>query len=83
MLDPADRIQGKQPPAAIPWDALAESWSISSATETFLTSRLPPAHGLARSSYIRMLLVGLLLQFVLQKFRSGLMPEKSPKIRSD
>ena len=56
-------------------------WFIWSATEIF-TSRLPP-EWITRSSYIRMLLVGLLLQFVLQKFRSGLVPEKSPKIRSD
>jgi branched-chain amino acid transport system permease protein len=56
-------------------------WFIWSATE-IVTSRLPP-EWITRSSYIRMLLVGLLLQFVLQKFRSGLIPEKSPKIRSD
>ena len=56
-------------------------WFIWSATE-IITSRLPP-EWITRSSYIRMLLVGLLLQFVLQKFRSGLIPEKSPKIRSD
>lgn len=52
-------------------------WFLWSATE-ILTSRLPP-EWITRSSYIRMLLVGLLLQFVLQKFRSGLLPEKSPK----
>lgn len=52
-------------------------WFIWSATE-IVTSRLPP-EWITRSSYIRMLLVGLLLQFVLQKFRSGLLPEKSPK----
>ena len=56
-------------------------WFLWSATEIF-TSRLPP-EWITRSSYIRMLLVGLILQFVLQKFRSGLIPEKSPKIRSD
>ncbi|MCY0147414.1 branched-chain amino acid ABC transporter permease [Hoeflea sp. G2-23] len=56
-------------------------WFLWSATEIF-TSRLPP-EWITRSSYIRMLLVGLILQFVLQKFRSGLVPEKSPKIRSD
>lgn len=56
-------------------------WLLWSATEIF-TSRLPP-EWITRSSYIRMLLVGLILQFVLQKFRSGLVPEKSPKIRSD
>lgn len=56
-------------------------WFLWSATEIF-TSRLPP-EWITRSSYIRMLLVGLILQFVLQKFRSGLVPEKSPKTRSD
>jgi branched-chain amino acid transport system permease protein len=54
-------------------------WSLWSMTEIF-TNRLPPELT-SRSSYIRMLLVGLLLQFVLQKFRSGLIPEKSPPIR--
>lgn len=54
-------------------------WFIWSSTE-ILTNRLPP-EWVTRSSYIRMLLVGLLLQFVLQKFRSGLIPEKSPPIR--
>lgn len=54
-------------------------WAIWSMTEIF-TNRLPP-EWITRSSYIRMLLVGLLLQFVLQKFRSGLIPERSPPIR--
>jgi len=31
----------------------------------------------------RMLLIGLLLQFVLQKYRSGLLPERSPGIAFD
>ena len=56
-------------------------WFIWSATEIF-SNRLPP-DWITRSSYIRMLLVGLLLQFVLQRFRSGLLPEKSPKIHYD
>ena len=51
-------------------------WAIWSLTEIF-TARLP-AEWTARSSYIRMFLVGLLLQVVLQKFRGGLAPEKSP-----
>ena len=54
-------------------------WFMWSATEIF-TNRLPP-EWITRSSYIRMLLVGLLLQFVLQKFRSGLIPEQSPPMR--
>ena len=53
-------------------------WFLWSATEIF-TNRLP-AEWVTRSSYIRMLLVGLLLQFVLQKFRTGLLPEKPPKL---
>ena len=54
-------------------------WSLWSMTEIF-TNRLPP-EWVTRSSYIRMLLVGLLLQVVLQKFRSGLIPEKPPPVR--
>jgi branched-chain amino acid transport system permease protein len=56
-------------------------WAIWSLTEIF-TNRLPP-EWITRSSYIRMLLIGLLLQFVLQRFREGLIPEKSPPIRFD
>jgi branched-chain amino acid transport system permease protein len=54
-------------------------WMLWSATE-ILTNRLPP-EWITRSSYIRMLLVGLLLQFVLQRFRAGLIPEESPPLR--
>ncbi|MBO6541386.1 MAG: branched-chain amino acid ABC transporter permease [Rhizobiaceae bacterium] len=54
-------------------------WMLWSVTEIFV-NRLPP-EWVTRSSYIRMLLVGLLLQFVLQKFRAGIIPEKSPPIR--
>jgi branched-chain amino acid transport system permease protein len=54
-------------------------WFLWSATE-IITLRLPPEWA-TRSSYIRMLLVGLLLQVVLQRFRSGLIPEKSPPLR--
>ena len=56
-------------------------WAIWSLTEIF-TNRLPPEIA-TRSSYIRMLLIGLLLQFVLQRFREGLIPEKSPPVRFD
>ncbi len=56
-------------------------WFIWSATEIF-TNRLPP-EWISRSSYIRMLLVGLLLQFVLQRYRSGLLPEKSPRLHGE
>jgi branched-chain amino acid transport system permease protein len=54
-------------------------WAIWSFTEIF-TNRLPPEWA-TRSSYIRMLLIGLLLQFVLQRYRTGLIPEKSPPVR--
>lgn len=56
-------------------------WFLWSATEIF-TNRLPP-EWITRSSYIRMLLVGLLLQFVLQRYRAGLIPEKSPELSFD
>ncbi|WP_136658777.1 branched-chain amino acid ABC transporter permease [Nitratireductor sp. XY-223] len=56
-------------------------WALWSVTEIF-TNRLPPEWA-TRSSFIRMLLVGLLLQFVLQKFRAGILPEKSPPLRFD
>lgn len=54
-------------------------WAIWSMTE-ILTNRLPP-EWVTRSSYARMLLIGLFLQIVLQRFRSGLVPERSPKAR--
>jgi branched-chain amino acid transport system permease protein len=56
-------------------------WAIWSVTEIF-TNRLPPELA-TRSSYVRMLLIGLLLQVVLQRFRAGLIPEKSPPVRFD
>lgn len=54
-------------------------WAIWSMTE-IVTNRLPPEWS-TRSSYLRMLLVGLLLQVVLQRYRSGLVPERSPAMR--
>lgn len=53
-------------------------WLIWSATE-LLTNRLP-GEWITRSSYIRVLLIGLLLQVVLQKFGKGLLPEKPPRL---
>lgn len=53
-------------------------WAIWSMTE-IITQQLPPDWA-TRSSYIRMLLIGLFLQFVLQRFRAGLFPEKAPKL---
>ena len=52
-------------------------WVIWSGTE-LLTQRLPPDWQ-TRSSYIRVFLVGLLLQIVLQRFSHGLLPEKPPR----
>ena len=52
-------------------------WTIWSATE-LLTNRLP-AVWQTRGSYIRVFLIGLLLQVVLQRFARGLLPEKPPK----
>jgi branched-chain amino acid transport system permease protein len=53
-------------------------WAIWSLTE-IITNRLPPDWA-TRSSYIRMLLVGLLLQVVLQRYRQGLFPERPPPV---
>jgi branched-chain amino acid transport system permease protein len=52
-------------------------WIIWSGTE-LLTQRLPPDWQ-TRSSYIRVFLIGLLLQIVLQRFSHGLLPEKPPR----
>jgi branched-chain amino acid transport system permease protein len=52
-------------------------WAIWSMTE-FLTQRLPPDWQ-TRSSYIRVFLIGLLLQIVLQRFSQGLLPERPPQ----
>ncbi len=52
-------------------------WTIWSATE-ILTSRLPDDMAI-RSAYIRIFLIGLVLQIVLQKFPSGILPERRVK----
>ncbi|MBL4758134.1 MAG: branched-chain amino acid ABC transporter permease [Rhizobiales bacterium] len=49
-------------------------WTIWSATEIF-TSMLPGDLAI-RSAYIRVFLIGLMLQIMLQKFPNGLFPEK-------
>lgn len=56
-------------------------WLIWSATE-LLTNRLP-AEWITRTSYIRVLLIGLLLQVVLQRFAKGLLPERPPRLAED
>ncbi|MEM8951770.1 MAG: branched-chain amino acid ABC transporter permease [Pseudomonadota bacterium] len=49
-------------------------WTIWSATE-LLTSRLPDEFAI-RTAYVRVFLIGLLLQIVLQRFPNGILPEK-------
>ncbi|WP_374372845.1 branched-chain amino acid ABC transporter permease [Dongia sp.] len=52
-------------------------WLIWSGTELF-TNRLP-AEWITRSSYLRALLIGVLLIVVLQRFAKGVLPERPPK----
>jgi branched-chain amino acid transport system permease protein len=52
-------------------------WTIWSATE-ILTSRLPDDWAV-RSAYIRIFLIGLVLQIVLQRYATGILPEKREK----
>jgi len=56
-------------------------WIIWSATE-LLTNRLP-GEWITRTSYIRVLLIGLILQIVLQRFAKGLVPERPPRMIDD
>ena len=49
-------------------------WTVWSATE-ILTSRLPDELSI-RTAYIRVFLIGLVLQFVLQRYSAGILPEK-------
>ena len=52
-------------------------WTVWSASEIF-TSRLPDDMAI-RTAYVRIFLIGLALQIVLQKFPAGILPEKRPK----
>ncbi|MGH1483854.1 MAG: branched-chain amino acid ABC transporter permease [Geminicoccales bacterium] len=52
-------------------------WTIWSATELF-TSRLPDELAI-RTAYIRVFLIGLLLQIVIQRFPNGILPEQREK----
>jgi branched-chain amino acid transport system permease protein len=52
-------------------------WTIWSATE-LLTSRLPDDLAI-RTAYVRVFLIGLLLQIVLQRFPNGILPERRLK----
>lgn len=54
-------------------------WAIWSATE-LLTNRLPP-DWLTRAAYLRVFLIGLILQVVLQRHAGGLLPERAPAPR--
>jgi branched-chain amino acid transport system permease protein len=56
-------------------------WVIWSATE-LVTNRLP-GEWITRTSYIRVLLIGILLQVVLQRFARGLVPERPPRLIDD
>jgi branched-chain amino acid transport system permease protein len=56
-------------------------WIIWSATE-LLTNRLP-GEWITRTSYIRVLLIGALLQVVLQRYAKGLVPERPPRMIDD
>jgi len=49
-------------------------WTLWSATE-LLTGRLPPEWQI-RGSYLRVFLIGLLLQIILQRFPKGMLPER-------
>ena len=52
-------------------------WTVWSATE-ILTSRLPDDMA-TRSAYVRIFLIGLILQFVIQKYPTGILPEQRVK----
>jgi branched-chain amino acid transport system permease protein len=49
-------------------------WVLWSASE-LITGRLPPEWQI-RGSYLRVFLIGLLLQIILQKFPQGMLPER-------
>ena len=51
-------------------------WMVWSASE-ILTSRLPDELAI-RSAYVRIFLIGLVLQIFLQKFPHGILPETRP-----
>ncbi|MEN8194913.1 MAG: branched-chain amino acid ABC transporter permease [Pseudomonadota bacterium] len=51
-------------------------WTVWSATE-ILTSRLPDDMAI-RTAYVRIFLIGLVLQIVLQRFPHGILPEQRP-----
>ncbi len=52
-------------------------WAIWSTTE--LLTRQLPDDWVYRSAYVRVFLVGLALQIILQRFSQGLLPERPPK----
>ncbi len=56
-------------------------WTIWSVTELF-TNRLP-GEWITRTSYLRVLLIGIVLQIVLQRFAKGILPERPPRSNAD
>ncbi len=56
-------------------------WTLWSATE-LLTSQLPPDWAV-RATFLRIFLIGLGLQIVLQRYSKGLLPERPPNSRTD
>ncbi len=56
-------------------------WTIWSASE-ILTSRLP-AELAIKTAYIRIFLIGLALQFFLQRYPQGILPERRPAVQGD
>ena len=55
-------------------------WTLWSATE-LVTRQLPPEWAV-RAGYLRIFLIGLLLQVVLQRFARGILPERAPGERA-
>jgi branched-chain amino acid transport system permease protein len=55
-------------------------WTIWSATE-ILTTRLPSELAI-RSAYVRVFLIGLVMQIVIQRYPNGILPEQRLRSRS-
>lgn len=55
-------------------------WAVWSMTE-ILTSQLPVEYAI-RASYVRIFLIGLTLQFFLQRYPTGILPEIRTRVRS-
>ena len=57
-------------------------WTVWSATE-LVTSRILPDDWAIRSAYMRVFLIGLVLQIVLQRFPGGILPERRLRVAKD